>query len=152
MRSFILIMTLILLSLNAFGQEVPAYLKDGTITVTLKDGKSYKFSSNEYAVVLRKPKAPVMIPVIGVVEQKEETPISKEVPQSPNYKNRIGFLVGYGLNGKQKVSSGPNAVDIEQKKGVVGGLILQHDLNKEYHILGEALTNETFMLGVGKGF
>lgn len=119
------------------------------ITVTLKSGKSYTFSSNEYAVVLRKPKAPILIPVIGSVEQKEEP---KATPEAPQYKNRISLVIGHGLNGKQSVSSGPNQVDVEQKKGAVGGVILQRDLNREYHILGGAMTNQTFMLGVGKGF
>jgi len=151
MKNLILITALIFLSLNSFSQEVPDYLKDGTITVTLKDGKTYKFSSNEYAVVLRKPKQDVLIPVIAKLEQKEETP-SKAAPELPYYKNRISLAVGYGLNGKQSVNSGPNTADIEQKKGAVGGLILQHDLNREYHILGEALTNQTFMFGFGKGF
>lgn len=151
MKKLILIASLTFLSLSAFTQEVPAYLKDGTITVTLKDGKSYKFNSNEYAVVLRKPKQDVIIPVIAKVEQKE-MPVSKPAPELPYYKNRVSLLAGYGLNGKQSVSSGPNNVDVEQKKGIVGGLMLQHDLNREYHILGEALTNQTFMFGFGKGF
>lgn len=149
MKKLILILSLVLMSQYAFSQETPAYLKDGTITVTLKNGKSYTFSSNEYAIVLRKPKSSMIIPVIGSVEEK---PIVKQAPELPYYKNRVSLLVGYGLTGQQSVSSGPNHVDIEQKKGAVGGISLQRDLNKEYHIIGVGTTNQTFMLGVGKGF
>lgn len=151
MKKLILILSLVTLSLNAFGQETPAYLKDGVITVTLKSGKSYTFSANEYAVVSRKAKP--SIPVLAPIAQTEAPAASpKQSPAAPEYKNRISLVIGHGLNGKQSVSSGPNTVDVEQKKGAVGGVILQRDLNREYHIMGGGMTNQTFFLGVGKGF
>lgn len=149
MKYLILFMTLF--SVLAQADEMPAYMKNGVITVTLKDGKSYTFSSNEFMVVKRHA---VAIPKVAEspTQNQPSSPAPAPAPREESYKNRVGLLLGYGLNGKINTSVGPSQVDVEQQKGVVGGVVLSHDLNKSYHIMGEALTNQTFLLGIGKGF
>jgi len=147
MKYLILILTMF--SVIAQADEMPAYMKDGVITVTLKDGKSYTFSSNEYMVVARHPKVAAPVVAVAPSAPKQSQP---EVPSEPAYKNRISLVVGYGYNGKLKTSESPNQVDVDQQKGAVGGVVLQRDLNTKYHIMGEALTNQTFLLGIGRGF
>lgn len=135
------------LSPNANADDVPPkYMKDAVITVTLKSGKTYTYSANEYKVVRRgTSKPPVIVMVTG-----EAKPTL--MPEVESHKNRVSLVVGYGLNGKLDDKTTASTVDIEQKKGAVGGLVYQRDLNKEYHLMGGAMTNSTFFLGVGKGF
>lgn len=142
-----LMITLALMfSMTAQAEEVPSYLKDGVITVTLKDGKVYTFSANEYKVVKRGAKAK---PIAKVEKSEQQAPAA---PVQESHKNRISLLVGHGLTGKMNISSGPSTVDVQQDRDVIGGVMLQRDLNKDYHLMGGALTNKTFLLGVGVGF
>lgn len=137
----------LMFSMTAQAEEVPSYLKDGVITVTLKDGKVYTFSANEYKVVKRGAKAK---PIAKV--EKSEQQQAPAAPAQESHKNRISLLVGHGLTGKMNLSSGPSTVDVQQDRDVIGGVMLQRDLNKDYHLIGGALTNKTFLLGVGVGF
>jgi len=140
-----LIMFLFLFASVAEANDMPKYLVDGVITVTLKNGKTYTYSANEYMVVKRGAKKVAVVPAPVPATESRDT---REEPK----KNRISLVVGYGLNGKIKTEMGPSQVDVEQEKGAVGGIVLQHDLNKEYHIMGGVLTNQTGFLGVGKDF
>jgi len=132
---------------QAFAEEMPEYMKDGKITVTLKDGKSYTFSTNEYMVVKRHAKKEVTpaAPTATAVAQQP-----KEEKQAHKY--RLTALVGYGYTGKLNDETTKSTVDVTQDKGVIGGLAGQIDLNKDYHLMGEVLTNQSFLLGIGKGF
>jgi len=143
-----LIILLTVFSLTAKAEDVPpSYLKDAVITVTLKNGKTYTYSANEYKVVKRGTSKPTPVMVAQPESHPAPTPHSES-----NHKNRVSLVVGYGLNGKLNESMTPSTVDVEQQKGAVGGIVLQRDLNKEYHLMGGAMTNQTFFLGFGKGF
>lgn len=139
-----LIILLTMFAVVAQAEEMPKYLKDGVITVTLKNGKTYTYSANEYKVVRRGAKA---VPV--QVSDSKPAPMPEAKAE---HKNRISVVVGYGLNGRLKDSNTASTVDVEQRKGVVGGVVLQHDLNKDYHIMGGTMTNTPIFLGVGKSW
>lgn len=148
MKMITLLITVIMFSVQGFAADMPEYMKDGTITVTLKDGKTYKFSTNEYKVVKRE-------------SAKEETatvketkvakgPVSKQEKQADKY--RLTLLAGYGYTGKLKETSSPSTVNVEQEQGLIGGLAGQVDVSKDVHLMGIIQTNQSFLLGIGKGF
>lgn len=146
MKMITLLITVIMFSVQGFAADMPEYMKDGTITVTLKDGKTYKFSTNEYKVVKRE-------------SAKEETaketkvakgPVSKQEKQSQKY--RVTLLGGYGYTGKLKETSGPSTINVDQEQGLIGGVAGQMDVSKDVHLMGIIQTNQSFLLGIGKGF
>lgn len=144
-----LLTILITTVLTSFAYAQPAYLKDAVITVTLKNGKQYTYSANEYMVVKR-----------GAVKKvdKESTGqtvthvvvFSSEVKSSK--KNRATLVVGYGPTGSLDNTDSASKTEIEAKDGVVGGVILSRDLNQDVHVSGAVLTNKTGLIGVGVGF
>lgn len=144
-----LIILLTIFAVSAQAEEVPKYMRDAVITVTLKDGKTYTFSGNEYKVVKRGAKK-VAAPVAVASPSPEKSEPKKSEERS--YKNRVTLIVGHGLTGKMKDSHTPSTVDVEQDRDVIGGLVLQHDLKNDYHLMGGGMTNRTFFLGIGKGF
>jgi hypothetical protein len=116
----------------------PSYLKDGKIVVTLKNGKSYEFSTNEYKVVRRG---------TGKKSDKKAQPAQEEEPSQ----NRVRLMGGVGPNGF-KTSVSPGLAHVETSYGVVGGLGYDRKLGKKYSINGSAYTNGTFSLGLGLDF
>lgn len=146
----LMIAIVLMFSMVAQAEEVPSYLKDGVITVTLKNGKTYTYSANEYKVVKRGAKKAA--PILAAAPSESQAPKSSEPVRESSHKNRISVLVGHGLTGKMNISSGPSTVDVQQDRDVIGGVMLQRDLTKDYHLMGGALTNKTFLLGVGVGF
>ena len=68
---------LMLFTSLAFAEQ-PAYLKGSTIVVTLKDGKQYTFSGDQYKVVSRDSHCPTC-PTCPAVEP---APVSQNVPDA----------------------------------------------------------------------
>lgn len=134
-----------LFSLHSFAEEMPAYLKDGVITVTLKDGKTYTFSANEYKVVKREDKK---------VEQRS-TPCCSSTEhashKSEEKKNRLSLNLGVGFDG-QRVNQYSNHVDVTDKRAFVFGLSYGRKFYKDYSITGTIMSNETGFLGFGKDY
>jgi hypothetical protein len=139
----------LLISLSALAQqvEVPKYMVDSTITVKLKNGKEYTFSGNEWMVVRRKPKAPPSSLLI-IAEQQEEN--NKTVVKEQKL-NRIKLLAGIGPTGMTSTSSN-NYVEISTRNGAVGGIGYDRLINSDVSVSGQALSNGTLLLGVGKDF
>jgi hypothetical protein len=142
MKSLLSILTLTFLSTPAFAQEVPEYLKGAKISVTLANGKSYSFSSEEYAVVKRS------------LKKEESKP--EQAPAVPRRRPKRSTAIvhgGAGFDG-HKVTSSSNSVTVEQKLAPVFGVTLGTELSEDSNlsIFGSVFTNSTVTIGIGAGF
>lgn len=70
----------------------------------------------------------------------------------PNKPNRLTVLGGYGPDARMHSSSNANEVLTTHSKDVVVGLLYQRKVTDSVSISGQALSNETFLLGVGRDF
>jgi hypothetical protein len=134
--------------------EMPDYLKDGTITVTLKDGSSYKFSTNEYMVVKRgvkKEKVENKVDSSVVVTLPEESLVetSKELLVDRPYRLTVHWGLGY--NGLE-AETNKKVTIVSEKPSFVLGATFSKKLDKQYSLSGSIFTNRLFTLGVGKDF
>lgn len=120
--------------------DMPAYLKDGTITVTLKNGKTYTFSTNEYMVVKRGAKKPA-----PALEQ-----LATAMKPEPR-RNRVRVLGGVGPNGLETTRSASQAT-VTTTSGAVGGIGYDRLITDEVSVGGAALNNETYLLNIGLDF
>lgn len=140
------LVVLALIAVPAFSQDLPgeevmpAYMKGGTITVTLKDGKSYTYSTDTHKVVIRGSKVKAL-------------PIAKSKPEeAPEVKkNRILVNVGRGYDGN-KVKVTDSSVTVSDNAEPVVGMTYVRDLDNSTSVSGSVLTNGTVTLGVGKQF
>ena len=139
------IIGLMLLSITVFAVDMPEYMKDGTITVKLKDGKEYTFSTNEYKVVPRLDKEES---VVVVSPKTKEEPI-KSVEQRSN---RVRILGGIGPSNNLYKEVSSSQVTIETKSKPVFGLGYERMLNKDFSVGAEMLNNNTYLFGVGVDF
>tara|TARA_R110000868_G_scaffold66014_4_gene196982 strand:- start:2258 stop:2689 length:432 start_codon:yes stop_codon:yes gene_type:complete len=128
--------------LPAMAEDIPAFLKDSEITVTLKNGKTYKFSGNEYKVVKRgsKAKLETQLPGHNVV-----------VINPARKRNRLTVHGGIGFDGLSTANSS-NSVQVKQAKEPVFGLSLSRDFDYDFSLSATVLTNQTYLLGVGQDF
>ena len=136
-------MILVLFSFTALAEEIPAYMRDGEIVVTLKNGKVYKYSTNEWKVVRRgtSPKA-------KPIEDAPKKEMAKE--DAPNaLKNRFRLLGGYGLTGRLQTVKDANSVEVSNKFGAVGGIGYDRLLTKKISAGATLLNNETYLLNIG---
>jgi hypothetical protein len=144
MKSLTVILMMFAVPALAVG-PAPEYLKGGTITVTLKDGKSYTFSADEYAVVKRGSEAskPSMVaeeynPTVLIVKKEEK-------------KNRVTMHAGTGYY-KMRDSYLSGAYTISQSRDALLGISYSRKLNEEFSIGGTIHTNETITFDVGVDF
>lgn len=133
-----LLVLISLLTLPALAQ-MPEYLKDGEITVTLKDGSVHKFSSNDFKVVPRVQAKPESIVVVAP-EKKQRLK-----------NNQLIFHAGVGKDGL-RVNSNSNSTHIEEKGKGVAGLTYCRGIEVELGLCASAFTNETFTLGISLEF
>jgi hypothetical protein len=139
-----LLLTLTLLTLPAFA-EIPEYLKDGVVTVTLKDGTVHTFSSNDYKVVPRVQQ----VPELEIQLAEESTP--KQAPKVDHNKNQLILHLGVGMNGL--TSSGTNnSVLVEESREGVSGLTYCRNLTADGGVCATGMTNQTFTLGLSLEF
>lgn len=122
---------------SIFAQEVPDYLKDGVITVTLKNGKVYKFSSNEYMVVKR-----------GASKKaKEVAPVAKKQAN----KNNLSFMMGTGYK-HNTVKYNASSVEVKDKLTPVMGVSYSRKISPDQSVIGTIFTNATVGVGLGLDF
>lgn len=139
MKKIILVLILFL-AIPSFANDIPSYLKDGTITVTLKDGKTYTFSTNEYKVVSRKQvKTQLVNPVLTKVEHKETK------------KNLVSIEAVSSQNGLD-VEHSASTTNVETKRKVGAGLMYQRNFYKNYWFGGRVDSNGGGALNLGVGF
>ncbi len=122
-------------------EEPPAYMRDGNITVTLKSGKQYEYSTNEWMVVRRGSKK---VQVAGTRELVEES----QVVAGPN---KLRLMGGYGPNGLQAEQRG-STLHVESKYGLVGGLGYARQLSRRLSLGASIYTNGTTSLDLGVDF
>lgn len=158
MKSVIALFMSMLLSAAAFADatEVPPYLKDAVITVTLKNGKVYTYSANTHAVVLRassnkkKPAEVVIVEKTTVVE-KASKQMCEESGFREQKKNRIRLMGGRGPDGVQ-ADTGATSTRIKMSQGLVGGVGYDRSLNEEVNAGVQIMSNGTATLGLGLDF
>lgn len=142
-----LILLLVMFSTAAFASDAPSYMKDGTITVTLKDGKSYTFSSNEYMVVKRGSSELTLSPESEPQETKtqarpETTAISKNIVSVGVVRSTRGF----------DVAQDGSHVAVESKKELGISLQYQRNVKDNVFVGGRVDTNSGAEVNVGVGF
>ena len=147
----ILLILILSFSFNTYAEDVPKFLKDAEITVKLKNGKEYKFSSNEYAVVSRKSS------LKDKLEEKEVNEqhlvhilhvLHAEVVKREPKKNRARLIGGYGPTGLKTERQG-SSFKVTNSSGAVGGVGYDRMLDDKWSVNSQAVTNGTYMLGVG---
>ena len=130
----------------SFAQSTPEYLKGGEITVTLKDGKSYKFSADEYAVVKRNTKS---APSPAPAEPKNTEVVS--APRSEAHKVIVSLELARGQKGIQTSdSSTKTTIEAQSQYGL--GVQLQLRVTEDVYIGGRIDANNAGAISVGKGF
>lgn len=150
MKTLAIITAALFMSVNCLADNStpPEYLKDGVITVKLKNGKEYTFSANEYMVVKRGQKS-------SVAETKgaesKPAPVNQKSSE-PLHKNIVSVEGVYGTNGIDVKRDG-STYEMTEKKGLGLGLQYQRKLNDD-GIYGNIRvdTNGNTGVGVGKGF
>lgn len=137
-----------LVMMPAMAQEVPSYMKDGVITVTLKNGKQYSFSTNEYKVVSRK-----AAPKPELAKQEEVKP--KGNYRAPAEPKRLKHIVSGEVvrsNGGLHTSSRSNEVEVRNKKELGLGLQYQYNFHGDLYMGGRIDTNGGAGVNLGVGF
>lgn len=130
---FVIMMFLLAFSTSA---KQPKYLKDATITVKLKSGKTYTFNANDYKIVKRTPKLVIK---------------KKAVPKMAFKKHRFSLYGGMGPHGLKTVVQGLKTT-IKRQDAPVFGFGYNYKLNKTYDIGGTILNNKTYLFNVGISF
>lgn len=139
----------LLLSLSATAQNVPNYLKDGTITVTLKSGKTYNFSSNEYMVVKRS--APKLKAELADSKKDSQQSDKQEQSQPKRLKHIVSGEV-LRSNGGLETSTSANQVDVRNRKQMGVGIQYQYNFHKDLFLGGRVDTNGGAGMSLGVGF
>lgn len=129
---------------------MPKYLEGATVTVTLKNGKKYEYSSEEMAVVKRK----------NINANVEKVKVAKKIMKAlkdkkivPNKKNRVYVLGGYGNTGDLDSSTNGSRYKVEHEKGAVGGIGYQRKVGDgDVNVGVQVQTNGTTSLSLGTDF
>lgn len=151
MKSILLLA--LLMSVSAYAQVQPAYLKDATITVKLKSGKEYTYSANEYAVVKRQdPQIKAILADLERVEVEPSKPAPASETQIKRHKHIISGEVLSSRNGGLKDSSDPSQVKVETERKVGVGVMYQNNIYKDLYLGGRVDTNGGAGVNIGVGF
>lgn len=149
MKHIYIVALISLLSFStAMASEVaPSYLKGGTITVTLKNGKTYSFSADEYMVVKRH--APTAL-VGPMAPAPERVVILRDKAPEPK-RNTVTVYGGAGHDGLS-VDKTATSLTVKQDTAPVFGFGYSRLLNDEVSLQAVGLSNSTGLLGVGLSF
>jgi hypothetical protein len=125
--------------------DVPAHLKGATITIRLANGKESSVPAELFKVVPRKRQEVVLEKTQNVNTVCTNTEIATN-------KNRVSALGGYGSRNKLATSTTSTTVEVENSRGLVGGLQYQRLITDELSIGAQAQTNKTGLLLIGLDF
>lgn len=145
-----LTLALILFSTSVYS-EIPEYMKDGVITVTLKDGKQYTFSANEYKVVKRGSKAKVEVVQEELKQTQEHVNQSAQPEVAKRHKHIISGELVRSKNGLDVINN-TNEVDIKTKKEIGVGIQYQFNVYEDLYIGGRVDSNGGTAINLGIGF
>jgi hypothetical protein len=149
MRNLIVLVTL-LFSVSALAQQMPKYLEGATVTVTLKNGKTYDYKSEEMAVVKRDSMGQ-LVAAQAVIKKVDKALKEKKIV--PNKRNRVYVLGGIGNSGKLKTKTDGSRYKTQIDDGEVFGVGIQRKINDgDYNIGIQLQNNGTTSLSLGHDF
>lgn len=129
---------------------VPAHLKGATLTITLANGSKEVVKAEEYMLVKRKHKRPVVR-----VSSKETTLACETKVVESSKKNIISVQAVRSQSGLSKDVVNPTTVEVETRRSVGAGVMYQRkvDTGTRDVVFGiGADTNKGINLGVGLEF
>jgi hypothetical protein len=144
---FLTIVVALLFSASALA--MPKYLEGATVTVTLKNGKTYEYKSEEYAVVERDSMGQLAA-AQHIIKKVDKA--FKEEKIVKNKKNRVYVLAGHGPTGDLEGKTDGSNYSIGHDNGTVGGVGYQRKLNNEFNLGIQVQTNKTTSLSLGVDF
>jgi len=140
-----LIIALMMFTLTAAASDIPKHMKDGTITVTLKDGSTYTFSTNEYKVVKREGKK---------LPAEEGVAATRIAPAASPAKRNKHIVSGELIrsNGGLRTSTSVNDVEVRNRKDLGLGIQYQYNFHKDLYLGGRVDSNGGTGVSLGVGF
>ena len=140
----ILILIVFIFCAHSFANETPPdYLKDGTITVTLKSGKTHTYSTNEYMVVKRGKKQ---------AKVEKEPVVARKVEK--NQKRLKHIVSGEVLESSRGLSESTNATSttVRNRRKLGLGIQYQYNVYDDLFLGGRIDSNGGAGLNLGVGF
>ena len=125
--------------------EVPSGLRGATITITKADGSTETVRAEEFMLVKRKHKRPIL-----TVKTKSTTLMCKSTKSNPE--NILSLEALSGQSGLEKNIISPSQVEVKTKSGLGVGLMYQRNVYKDLYLGGKVDSNENVGLSVGLGF
>ena len=153
MLKYLVVFVFISSSLFADEKKIPSYLKDATITVTLRDGTIYSYSANDYAVIKRD--GVVVPPPAQIIERKqvvyEEKEVVKWLPREKHL-NRIRMLVGRSMNEVSVSQTSSNLISIKQSYSPFVGVGYERMVSDRWSLGLQWSTDKSQALTMGYDF
>ena len=152
MKTLLLLLGLFVLAMTSFeaeSKEIPKYLEGATVVVKLKNGKTYEYKSEEYAVVPRENLQINALKVAGF-DKLHKKIVNKEIVK--NKRNRVFGLLGQGPTGELDVSTNGNEYSIKHDRGAVWGLGYQRKMDDDFNLGVIIQNNQTTSFSLGKDF
>ena len=143
------LVTIVALLFTASAMAQPKFLEGAQVTVTLKNGKTYTYSSEEMAVVKRENLDINKLKVQGFNKIHKKI-ANKELIK--NEKNRIYGIVSYGPSGELKNSKGGDTHTVKVKKNTSSGIGYMRKISEEVNVGIQAQTNGSIGVTFGTDF
>lgn len=156
MKNLIAILLTLTMTVPAFAVgPAPKELQGGTITVTLKDGKTYTFSSDEYAVVKRGTEEKVFTKSEGEEIAKthldEGRKQGEQSAKDAQPKNIVSIGAVRSKNGFDTEMTN-STVDVKSRKDIGASFQYQRRVTEKVYLGGRADTNGGAEINAGYGF
>ena len=141
-----ILIALLLAATSVMAEEPPAFLKDASIVVTLKNGKQYLFSANQWKVVPRLDKETLVCTRDELKCTRDTLDITETAMG-----NRVRFVGGFGPQGVD-ISKSATEITVSNKTEPVFGLGYDRKVSKRFSLGGQFISNGTYTLGLGLDF
>ncbi len=148
MKKLLILMTLFTLTVKA--EEIPNYLKEGEITVKLKNGKTYTYSTNEYKVVKRG--NPVLLGDSPMTVSESLKKGVESENQKKKSKHIISGEISRSFSGRLNTNTYSNETDVEVRKRTGVGIMYQYNFIDNLYLGGRIDSNGGAGINLGLGF
>jgi len=148
MKKLAMIVTMLFSASALAVGPAPEFLKGGVITVTLKNGKTYTYSADEYAVVKRGAKKAEKQ---DEETQKETKEVVAQTAPTKDDKNIISIGLVRSQRGFNTAMNG-STVDVETKKELGASIQYQRQIKDGLYLGGRLDSNSGAEISLGKGF